>query len=191
MIINMYITLMPVILAGIMNMIFTKTSIYKKYRSPIDCNKKLKDGKRIFGDNKTWIGFFSMIIFGSLSQILWGIVCKIFFSGRNYIYLNVENTILNNILIGAILGATYVIFELPNSFIKRRIDIKPGKTEKGIKGIVFYIIDQIDSIIGVTLSLTIWCEIPFWQFILYIIVGGATHIIVNLVLYKLKIRKNI
>ena len=115
MIINMYITLMPVILAGIMNMIFTKTSIYKKYRSPIDCNKKLKDGKRIFGDNKTWIGFFSMIIFGSLSQILWGIVCKIFFSGRNYLYLNVENTILNNILIGAILGATYE--EVPSDII--------------------------------------------------------------------------
>jgi len=32
-----------------------------------------------------------------------------------------------NALVGFALGFAYVLFELPNSFIKRRLDIAPGK----------------------------------------------------------------
>jgi hypothetical protein len=53
MIAGMYITMMPVILAGIFNMIFVKTGFYKKRRTPIDGGHVYRDGKRIFGDNKT------------------------------------------------------------------------------------------------------------------------------------------
>ena len=41
-----------------------------------------------------------------------------------------------NLLIGALLGLFYALFELPNSFLKRRLDIKPGKTIKGKKILV-------------------------------------------------------
>ena len=192
MIIDMYITLMPVIIAGVINMIFTKTSVYKKYRYPIDGGKKLRDDKRLFGDNKTWIGFFSMIIFTSLSQAIWGYICNFnLFFGKNYLYNYVENTLLNNFFIGALFGLAYVLCELPNSYIKRRIDIAPGKTVSGLKGSICYLFDQIDSIIGVTLVLCIWCEMTLYQFLLYIFLGGITHIVINLILYGLKIRKNI
>ena len=60
----MYITLLPVILGGIGNMLFVKTVFYKKHRKPID------GGKNIFGNNKTWIGAFSMIIQVTIFQIL-------------------------------------------------------------------------------------------------------------------------
>lgn len=193
MILKMYVTLMPVILAGILNMIFTKTSIYNKLRKPIDGGKKLKDGKEIFGKNKTWIGFFSMIIFGIISQVVWGFLCGnlLFLNDKNYIYIDTPNTLINNIIIGAVLGFAYVICELPNSFIKRRLDITPGKTEKGIIGKLFFIIDQIDSIIGVTFVLGFWYKMPLYQFFLFILLGGFTHIAVNLILYTIKIRKNI
>lgn len=193
MILKMYVTLMPVILAGILNMIFTKTSIYNKLRSPIDGGKKLKDGQDIFGKNKTWIGFFSMIIFGIISQVIWGYLCGTisFLQDKNYIYYNTANTLINNIIIGAMLGFAYVICELPNSFIKRRIKITPGKTEKGLIGKLFFVIDQIDSIIGVTIVLSFWYKMPMYQFFLFILLGGLTHIVVNLILYSIKIRKNI
>ena len=60
---NMYLTMFPVAVGGILNMIFTKTKFYNKHKYPIDHNKTLKDNKRIFGDNKTYIGFISMINF--------------------------------------------------------------------------------------------------------------------------------
>ena len=61
MIVNMYITMMSLILAGISNMIFVKTSLYKNHTYPIDGGKNFNDGKRILGDNKTYIGFMGMV----------------------------------------------------------------------------------------------------------------------------------
>lgn len=193
MIIKMYVTLMPVIFAGILNMIFTKTKLYKIHRQPMDKNKLLKDGKRLFGDNKTWIGFCSMTLFGLSMQMLWGVLCNniTFLGDNNYLYLNHSNTILYNGIVGFLLGLSYMVFEIPNSFIKRRINITPGKTTKGIIGILFFIIDQIDSLFGVALILSLFYEMTLFQYFMYIIVGGVTHILVNLILYKLKIRRNI
>ena len=71
MIINIYITLMPVILAGICNMIFVKTSLYKRLYSPIDGGICLKDGYRLFGENKSWGGFFSMVFFSMWERTMW------------------------------------------------------------------------------------------------------------------------
>lgn len=76
-IIKMYITLLPVIFAGVFNMLFVKTKFYKKYRKPID------GGKNIFGNNKTWIGALSMILFTTLFQLLFSFT---FLNKYNYIY---------------------------------------------------------------------------------------------------------
>ena len=61
-ILALYVTLMPVILAGILNMIFCKSSLLEAVYRPMDAGLMLKDGKRLFGDNKTWKGFFGMIV---------------------------------------------------------------------------------------------------------------------------------
>lgn len=193
MIIKMYITLIPVILAGISNMVFTKTNVYQKYKQPMDGGRKLKDNERVFGENKTWIGFLSMIMFSMLIQVIWGMACRNIpvFIGKNYLYEQGTGSLLYDLLIGFLLGFAYMICELPNSFIKRRLKIIPGKTKRGVTGGIFFIIDQIDSIIGVTFVLCFFYPMPPIQFLLFLILGGATHISVNLILYFVKIRKNI
>lgn len=191
-IIGMYLTLGSVIIAGILNMVFVKTKLYKNNAFPIDSGRYLSDGKRILGDNKTIIGFISMIVFNILAQVICGLIYTN--NTLNYeleIYYILNNTILNNIIIGFLFGLAYMIFELPNSFIKRRLNIKSGKTDKGIKGVIFLIIDQIDSLIGVVIVLNIISNISVIKSIAYIALGAFTHISVNFILYKLKIRKNL
>ena len=56
----------------------TKTSFYKKHKYPIDGYRTTKSGIRIFGDNKTWIGFISMIVFSIIFQLLIGFCCELF-----------------------------------------------------------------------------------------------------------------
>ena len=190
MIVGLYITMLPLILSGIVNMLFVKTPIYKKYKIPIDCNKNWIDGKRIFGDNKTFIGFVSMIVFCIIFQILWGYVgelCQL--NSQNDWYLIYSNSIGYNAVSGFLVGLFYMLFELPNSFIKRRINIIPGKTDKGIKGIVFFVIDQIDSLIGVFLVLKLLSGIAWSKYFLYLLVGGLTHITINLMLWLWGIRQ--
>lgn len=192
-ILTMYITMMPVILAGISNMVVVKRNWFKKRAKPIDNGKMLKDNKRIFGNNKTWLGFFTMIFCSIVTHIVWGLICRLFtgMQSMNQLYLCYENTLLYNTIVGAIMGVAYMIFELPNSFIKRRLDIRDGQTEKGLKGKIFFVIDQLDSMFGVILVLAAVSKISLLQYIGYVLLGGLTHITVNLVLYKLKIRRNL
>lgn len=73
-VITMYVTLMPIIFAGILNMIWCRLPIAKKWQIPMDMGTTFKDGKRIFGDNKTWKGFFGYIWLSSVMYVLWGAV---------------------------------------------------------------------------------------------------------------------
>lgn len=189
-ILKMYITIFPVIIAGILNMLFVKTPLYKRFNRPIDGGGTFCDGKRIFGDNKTWAGFCGMIVFAAAAQVLWGLVCTKF-PERCLIYSRFENTPLFNLSAGAAMGFAYVLFELPNSFIKRRLDIPSGKTVRGVKGAVFFVVDQIDSLFGVTLVYAALFPMTGAVYFSYILLGAVTHLAVSSILYAAKIRKNL
>ncbi len=190
---QIYATLTSVIIAGVLNMIFVKLPIIESLKKPIDQGKYLRDGKRLFGENKTWKGFIGMIILGGVSQVIWGAVCSTFplLEAQNQLIAVHGNSFSLNLSTGLLFGLAYALFELPNSFIKRRAGIQAGKTDKGFKGALFYVIDQIDSLLGVVLCLSMLCHISFLQYWLYILVGFFTHSAVNLILYALRIRRNI
>lgn len=189
---KMYFTMLPVILGGIANMIFVKTPLFRKFKKPIDLGKCTKDGKRILGDNKTWFGFLSMIVFVGIFQLGIGYVSeKCSLNHLNEFYNLHNNTMFYNFVVGFSLGFVYMIFELPNSFIKRRIDIPSGKTVSGFKGVLFFIVDQIDSLVGVMFVLYLLSDISFGRYLAYVGVGGLTHIVINLLLKLLKIRRNV
>ena len=190
-IVKMYVTLMVPIIAGIINSIFCSTKILNKLKVPIDFNKKFIDKKRIFGDNKTWKGFFGYIFFNIVISIVFGFIWKITkLEHLNFFYINHANTIKYNILIGFLLGLFYGLFELPNSFMKRRLDIKEGKTTKGFKKIFFILLDQADSVFGVALVVWMFYPIGIKVYLLYVLVGLVTHLIINMLLYFLHLRKN-
>ena len=184
-VLKMFVTILPVILGGIANMLFCKSAFYKSHRKPLDNGFCLKDGKRLFGDNKTITGFLSMIVFCSLFQVLIGLTGL-----PDDMYTRYENTVIFNIYAGALLGFMYMLFELPNSFLKRRLGIEAGKTVKSDIRAVFLIIDRIDSVTGIALVICILSGKPH-LFLPYILLGGLTHLFVNLTLLKLKVRRNL
>ena len=188
----MYFTMIPLILSGVFNMVFTKTNFYKNHKSPIDRGKILYDGNRLFGENKTVVGFFSMTVFYMFFQVLFGLFCHAFsLNNFNDLYSVYNNSILLNVGFGFMAGFTYMLLELPNSFLKRRLNIKSGKTESGIKGIIFFLYDQIDSLIGVMFLLYLFSNFTIWKYFGYVLLGGATHLLLNIAMYLLRIRRNI
>ncbi len=168
----MYVTLGPVILAGIFNMIFCKLKILRSIQVPMDGGRTLSDGNRIFGDNKTWKGFVGYLIFGTLFTVIWGAAIRnTSLNSLDFFYINNVNKLAFNLLIGVLLGLAYALFELPNSFVKRRLGITPGKPATGIKKAIFVFVDQADSIFGCALvvccsmileSLNIW-DLCWWE----------------------------
>ena len=192
MILSLYLTLMPVILAGIANMIFCKSSLLDSVNQPIDAGRLLGDGRRLFGANKTWKGFWGMVVWGLLAQLVWS-----FFLARqpdleklHLIYAHYPNKLATNFPLGILLGLAYVFFELPNSYLKRRLDISPGKTAKDAWKYPFILLDQIDSLIGILLVLHLYISLDWAQVIGLLLVGTLTHLGVNRLLYLAKLRQN-
>lgn len=187
----MYITLIPPIISGILNMIWCKLPILKKLQAPIDFGKNFIDNKRIFGENKTWKGLIGYLVLNIITTIFWGIICNVANLNKfNYFYINYQNTFIFNIFIGLLLGLGYSLFELPNSFLKRRLDIAPGKTISGFKKVLFIFLDQADSVFGCCLVVGMFYNLGFRLYLIYVLVGAFTHIILNMLLYFLKLRKN-
>jgi len=171
--------LIPIIFAGISNMIFVKSKWLSSWYIPLDNKMVLRDGHRLFGDNKTWKGFIGMIV---LTAVWTGIL-------RIY----PEKSMLPKPIwwfyyFGTMLGLAYVLFELPNSFIKRRLNIPPGKNVSGTKGVFFKIIDQLDSLIGCAIVLGFFTPVSFMQFCLIILVTSSVHYLINIIMYFVKLK---
>ena len=187
----MYLTLLGTILAGIINSIWCKTKCMKCLQIPMDGGKTLKDGNRVFGENKTWKGFFGYVLLNIVFMVLLGIICRVAgIEEYNMFYYGTTNTLANNCIIGLLLGLAYAVFELPNSFMKRRLGIVPGKSMTGAKKVFFVFIDQADSIFGCVLVVCLYCSMSVGFYFAYVLVGAVTHIIINMLLYLLKLRKN-
>lgn len=187
----MYITLAPAIFSGVLNMIWCKLPILKKLKYPIDFNKNFIDGKRIFGDNKTYKGLLGYVILNILCSVIHGIICNTFnLNNLNYFYMNHSNTLSFNILIGLLLGLGYSLFELPNSFLKRRLGISEGKSTSGLSKIFFIFLDQVDSVFGCALVVWLFYDLGIKLYLGYIILGAVTHLVFNMLLYFLHLRKN-
>ena len=164
---HMYFLLLPAILGGVLNMVFVKLPVLRSWQIPMDGGKTLKDGRRLFGDNKTWKGFFGMILTTSLSALL-------FWRGAfrfSYLY-------------GAWLGFAYVLFELPNSFIKRRLGFQAGKNG----GVVQTFFDQADSAIGYSLFLALVYPLTLSDILWLIVIATVTHYVFNVLLFFAKLR---
>jgi len=164
---HIYFLILPAILGGILNMIFVRLPVLNSLRTPIDRGKTLKGGKRIFGDNKTWKGFFGMIALTTLSAWLFW-----------------HNTFQYSYLCGAWLGSAYALSELPNSFIKRRLDIQPGKNGSVVQ--TFF--DQADSVIGYILFMPLIYPLTWAEAAGILVIATATHYVFNVLLFFLKLR---
>jgi len=119
---------------------------------PIDRGRKFR-GKRIFGDNKTYRGILvvslgTVIGFGLQSALLHRIASVRSVELFDYAFFK-------SVALGGAVGVAAMLSELPNSFIKRRFEIAPGSAAGGLKGIIFYIYDQIDFLLGAWLVLAI------------------------------------
>lgn len=85
---------------------------------PLDKGKNFFDGRRIFGDNKTIRGFLGGILIGTLS----GLLIPHIFPNLGFHKL----TYLDCIILAFLLSLGAHIGDLLGSFIKRRLNLKPG-----------------------------------------------------------------
>lgn len=165
----------PLIVAGVLHMIAVKVNILSYFKKPIH--------QRWFGVNKTWRGFIIMPL-----ATLPGVYLS--FLLEQHLLLGLRLFTFEALwILGLLLGLFYCLAELPNSFMKRRLGIKEGETSDRWKGF-FIIVDQADSAFGCALVYGLIYNVEMKILIWTIILGTGFHLLFNLLLYSLKIRKN-
>jgi CDP-2,3-bis-(O-geranylgeranyl)-sn-glycerol synthase len=139
----------------------------------MDFGKNFSDGKRIFGNNKTFRGFF----FG------WGVGVGVGLA-EGLVFGFDKIPVLFSVLVplGALLG------DLTGAFIKRRLDIAPGG--------LLPVVDQIDFVVGAVVfslpwAMLDWQGFSFWQIALVaLLITPPIHLFTNFLAYKLKLKKH-
>jgi hypothetical protein len=94
-------------------------------------------------------------------------------------------------LVGILLGFGMAVGELPNSFLKRQLDVAPGQRKGGLSGVAFFLLDQVDLAIGIWVFLFFLIRpclsLVVWSFLLTFVL----HVAVSSVGYLLGMRETI
>jgi len=91
-------------------------------------------------------------------------------------------------LIGVAAGLAAMLAELPNSFIKRRLEIAPGTQRRSPGGWALTLVDQFDIVLGIYLAcLPVWV-MPARTLLAGVIVVTAVHLVLNVAGYALGAR---
>jgi len=158
---------LPVIVAGALHIAAIRMNVLPALAGiPLDGGLTFR-GRRVFGANKTLRGILLMVSFTILAA-----------TGQAWLAAHVdwaseitprELAAAGPIKWGGLLGLGYVLGELPNSFLKRQINIAPGAPGAGTLGPVFWIVDQVDSLAGALIAMSfVW--LPPWPVIVAMLV---------------------
>ncbi|HLC01373.1 MAG TPA: CDP-2,3-bis-(O-geranylgeranyl)-sn-glycerol synthase [Candidatus Bathyarchaeia archaeon] len=131
---------------------------------PMDFGKNFVDGRRVFGQNKTFRGFF----FGLIIGVFVGLV---------------EYAVFGYPLLFSFLSPLGALFgDLTGAFLKRRLNIAPGG--------LLPIVDQVDFVVGAVLF-SLPLGIVSWELaVTVMLVTPPIHLLTNFVAYKLKLKSN-
>ncbi len=165
--------LLPAALANMMP-VFVKGK-YEYLNKPIDFGLTLK-GRRILGDHKTFRGLVTGII-GAAIVVYIQLILYDFKIFRDLSLVDYSQ--VSFLAYSFLIGFGVLFGDMIGSFIKRRVNLEPGKS--------LFLLDQINGAIGLGIfALPIY--LPSWLIFLYIIlVWVLGHFVIKFIGYLLKI----
>lgn len=161
----------PMILANSFHMVFVKWDILSSFKIPISV--------KLFGQNKTWRGFILLPLLSAFFALLGSLLAGPFLGNH-----------LNVILFGIGMGIVYLLAELPNSYVKRKLHIPNGGHSEKYK-VLQIIIDRADSLVGIFLYYYLVTDCPFIDCLILFISAIVISFVTSVILYSLKIKRSI
>ena len=142
----------PVLIAGFGQVLVLKTGLLPGLAVPLDAGVHWR-GKPLLGPRKTWRGVIIMTTLSALVATTQAEAARR--SGRLRSLSPFDYDRINAGLLGVALGLGYCLAELPNSFVKRRLDIAPAGRANRFAWLQ-YLVDQSDSVAGCLIALRLF-----------------------------------
>jgi CDP-2,3-bis-(O-geranylgeranyl)-sn-glycerol synthase len=165
----------PILLAGIAHVAVIALDIAPALARPIDGGRRWR-GRPLLGGNKTCRGFIVMPAATAITIAAQQVLATR--SPRLAALAPLRRRAPPGWVVGAICGAAYVVAELPNSFVKRRVGIAPGTSARRAR-VVQYIVDQLDSVVGCALAIRTFYAIDRVDAAATALVGAGCHVAVE------------
>jgi hypothetical protein len=158
----------PLIISNIVHMVIVKANYLSVLRKPINT--------KLFGANKTYRGLLVICILNALLQL-----------GLNsFLY---QTWAFADFGLGMVLGLAYILSELPNSFVKRRMGIPAGgKAHQG--KLLFMIMDKSDSALGVSLTFVLIKNLAIFEFFKLFFIAFILHTFISVIFVRARLKES-
>jgi hypothetical protein len=172
----------PILIAGIAHVAVITLDLAPGLARPIDAGHRWR-GRPILGRNKTWRGFVVMPAATAVTiAAQQGIAAR---SRRVAALAPLASAAPPAWIVGAICGFAYVLAELPNSFVKRRLGIAPGTSGQRARA-AQYVVDQLDSVVGCAVAVRALYRITTFDAAATALLGAACHVAVERAMRQLR-----
>jgi len=170
--------LLPIVIGGVLHMVVLTHGWAAVLKVPVY--------PRWFGANKTWHGFIIMPLV-TIPGVFVAQGVEQMLSPTQMIGVTLMP--YSPIVLGGILGMGYILFELPNSFVKRRLGIAPGETPAQYR-LFFILLDQVDSAFGFVLAYYWVTDMSFSIALTMLLIFPGVALLVKRLLFIFKLKKN-
>ena len=175
------------ILSGAAHVLWLRSAASQRLAFPIDCGLSL-GGKRIFGDHKMVRGFIVIVPATAAAFFLLSVVLR---NAAPALAAQLwMRTPWNYAVVGLWAGFGFMAGELPNSFIKRRLEVPPGglAEHSWIRSICL-VADRVDSIFGALMAMNLFVSVPAMTWIYVIVAGAGIHWMFSAVLFACGVKQ--
>ena len=171
------------VLAGFAHSAWLGSRWSRRLSIPLDGGARIR-GRRVFGDNKTIRGFVVMIPAAAVAfWALYLVVSLVAPSVKGSLW---QASARDYAVLGAWAGLGFMLGE----FIKRQLDVAPGQAPRGrTAALVSFIVDRLDSIVGMMLAITLAVPTPWLTWAFVILIGPAIHFAFSVLLYRLGVKE--
>jgi CDP-diacylglycerol--serine O-phosphatidyltransferase len=159
------------ILANSLHMVFVKNNYFEQLAIPIS-EKKL-------GKNKTIRGFVLLPILSGVLSLIGSFAAGPF-----------HDLFITDFFIGFGMGIIYLLAELPNSYMKRKLGISNGEYSEKYK-VLQIIIDRADSLIAIFIYYYFVTSTPLSDCVIMFVWAMVLSFITSFILYSFKIKRSI
>ena len=174
------------VLAGVLHSLWMKNHLSQALAVPLDCGRMFR-GRPILGENKTLRGFVVMIPAAALAFAAIAILISLPHGVPPATLWQLTPT--GYAALGAWAGFGFMAAELPNSFIKRQLDILPGQAPASrLTRTICFTIDHIDSIVGMLAAVTLAVHTPWTTWLWVLILGPLIHLLFSWWLFRMGVK---
>ncbi|MGH2471993.1 MAG: CDP-archaeol synthase [Candidatus Limnocylindria bacterium] len=165
----------PILIAGLAHVAVITLDLAPGLARPIDAGRRWR-GRPMLGGNKTWRGF--VVMPAATAVTIAAQQTLVSRSRRLAALAPLARGAPPAWIVGAICGAAYVVAELPNSFVKRRLGIAAGTSAPRARA-AQYVVDQLDSVIGCAIAIRLFYRIDTADAAASALLGAAFHVAVE------------